>query len=85
MATMKTTCDVQPGQDAQSIALRELAAEHAALCRRDAVRLGELRQDIEEALHAGASSAAVLRVLQAHGFSLSASQLEEWLTRRRGE
>jgi hypothetical protein len=51
-----------------SAALRELAAEYAGAPRSEAARLRKVLDDVEAALAAGASHAAVLATLHAQGF-----------------
>jgi hypothetical protein len=68
-----------------SAALRELAAEYAGTPRSEAARLREGLDDVEAALAAGASHAAVLATLHAQGFTLTPLSFESTLARlRRG-
>ena len=66
-----------------SAALRELAAEYAGTPRSETARLREVLDDVEAALTAGASHAAVLQTLHAQGFTLTASSFESTLARLR--
>ena len=68
-----------------SAALRELAAEYAGTPRSETARLREVLDDVEAALTAGASHAAVLKTLHAQGFTLTASSFESTLARLRKE
>ena len=68
-----------------SAALRELATEYAGTPRSETARLREVLDDVEAALTAGASHAAVLETLHAHGFTLTASSFESTLARLRKE
>jgi len=68
-----------------SAALRELATEYAGTPRSETARLREVLDDVEAALIAGASHAAVLETLHAHGFTLTASSFESTLARLRKE
>jgi hypothetical protein len=64
-----------------SAALRELAAEYAGTPRSEAARLREVLDDVEAALAAGASHAAVLATLHAQGFTLTPRSFESTLAR----
>ena len=68
-----------------SAALQELAAEYAGTPRSEAARLHEVLDDLEAALAAGASHAAVLATLHAQGFSLTPLSFESTLARLRKE
>jgi hypothetical protein len=68
-----------------SAALRELAAEYAGNPRSETARLREVLDDVEAAVAAGASHAAVLEILHARGFTLTASSFESTLARLRKE
>ena len=68
-----------------SAALRELASEYAGTPRSETARLREVLDDVEAALAAGASHAAVLETLHAQGFTLTASSFESTLARLRKE
>jgi molecular chaperone GrpE (heat shock protein) len=68
-----------------SEALQELANEHRGLPRSDTARLGEVLDDIEHALAAGASHHAVLETLHSQGFSLTLSRFQSTLARLRRE
>jgi hypothetical protein len=68
-----------------SAALRELAAEYAGTPRSETARLREVLDDVEAALAAGASHAAVLGTLHAQGFTLTAQSFESTLARLRKE
>ena len=68
-----------------SAALRELAAEYAGTPRSETARLREVLDDVEAALAAGASHAAVLQTLHTQGFTLTASSFESTLARLRKE
>ena len=68
-----------------SAALQDLAAEYAGNPRSETARLREVLDDVEAALTAGASHAAVLETLHAHGFSLTAPSFESTLARLRRE
>lgn len=68
-----------------SAALQDLAAEYAGTPRSETARLREVLDDVEAALTAGASHAAVLETLHAHGFSLTAPSFESTLARLRRE
>jgi hypothetical protein len=73
--------------DAQKVsaALRELAAEHAGTPRSETARLREVLDDVEAALSAGATHAAVLAILHAQGFTLTACGFQSTLARLRRE
>mgnify|MGYP001807122909 CR=1 FL=1 len=66
-----------------SAALQELAAEHARSPRSQTARLREVLDDVEAALTAGASHAAVLATLQAQGFTFTLRSFESTLGRLR--
>lgn len=68
-----------------SAALRDLAAEHARTPRSQTARLREVLDDLEAALTAGASHAAVLATLHAQGFSFTLRSFESTLARLRKE
>jgi len=68
-----------------SAALRELASEYAGTPRSETARLREVLDDVEAALSAGASHAAVLETLHNQGFTLTASSFESTLARLRKE
>ena len=68
-----------------SAALQALAAEYAGIPRSETARLREVLDDVEAALTAGASHAAVLDTLHAQGFTLTASSFESTLARLRKE
>jgi hypothetical protein len=68
-----------------SAALRALAAEYADTPRSETARLREVLDEVEAALAAGASPAAVLQTLHTQGFTLTASGFERTLARLRKE
>lgn len=68
-----------------SAALQELAAEHARSPRSQTARLREVLDDVEAALTAGASHAAVLATLHAQGFTFTLRSFESTLGRLRKE
>lgn len=68
-----------------SAALRELAVEYAGTPQSETARLRGVLDDVEAALAAGASHAAVLEILHAQGFTLTASSFESTLARLRKE
>ena len=68
-----------------SAALQDLAAEHARSPRSQAARLREVLDDVEAALTAGASHAAVLSTLHAQGFTFTLRSFESTLRRLRKE
>ena len=72
-------------KDKVSAALRDLAAEHARTPRSQTARLREVIDDLETALAAGASHAAVLTTLHAQGFSFTLRSFESTLARLRKE
>lgn len=72
-------------KDKVSAALRDLAAEHARTPRSQTARLREVHDDLEAALTAGASHAAVLATLHAQGFSFTLRSFESTLARLRKE
>ena len=72
-------------KDKVSAALRDLAAEHARTPRSQTARLREVHDDLEAALAAGASHAAVLATLHAQGFSFTLRSFESTLARLRKE
>jgi len=72
-------------KDKVSAALRDLAAEHARSPRSQTARLREVIDDLEAALTAGASHAAVLATLHAQGFSFTLRSFESTLARLRKE
>jgi hypothetical protein len=72
-------------KDKVSAALRDLAAEHARTPRSQTARLREVIDDLEAALAAGASHAAVLATLHAQGFSFTLRSFESTLARLRKE
>jgi molecular chaperone GrpE (heat shock protein) len=72
-------------KDKVSAALRDLAAEHAKSPRSQIARLREVIDDLEAALAAGASHAAVLATLHAQGFSFTLRSFESTLARLRKE
>jgi len=72
-------------QEHVSAALHALACEYAGIPRSETARLREVLDDVEAALSAGASHAAVLETLHAQGFTLTASSFESTLARLRKE
>jgi molecular chaperone GrpE (heat shock protein) len=68
-----------------SAALRDLAAEYARTPRSETARLRAVLDDLEAALAAGASHAAVLTTLHAQGFSFTLRSFESTLARLRKE
>lgn len=68
-----------------SAALQELAAEHARSPKSQTARLREVLDDVEAALTAGASHAAVLATLHAQGFTFTLRSFESTLGRLRKE
>lgn len=68
-----------------SAALQELAAEHARSPKSQTARLREVLDDVEAALAAGASHAAVLATLHAQGFTFTLRSFESTLGRLRKE
>jgi len=72
-------------QENVSAALHALASEYAGIPRSETARLREVLDDVEAALSAGASHAAVLETLHAQGFTLTASSFESTLARLRKE
>lgn len=68
-----------------SAALRDLAAEYARTPRSETARLRVVLDDLEAALSAGASHAAVLATLHAQGFSFTLRSFESTLARLRKE
>jgi hypothetical protein len=68
-----------------SATLRDLAAEYAGTRRSGAARLRKVLDDVEAALTAGASHAAVLATLHAQGFTFTLRSFESTLARLRKE
>ena len=73
-------------KDKVSAALRDLAAEYAGrISGSQTARLREVIDDVEAALAAGASHAAVLATLHAQGFSFTLRSYRNTLARLRKE
>jgi hypothetical protein len=68
-----------------SAALRDLAAEYLRTPRSETARLRDVLDDLEAALTAGASHAAVLKTLHAQGFTFTLRSFEGTLARLRKE